>query len=182
MDFSELVQARRSVRTFSNDEVSEKIIRQVVECARLAPSWKNQQCWHFIVIRDKEKIAEIVSAGMVLGNSWLKKAPVLILACGDPARSGNRGNVPYYAVDVSIAMEHIVMGATELGLGTCWVGVFDEQKLIDALEIPKNMKIVALTPLGYPADNMSVHERLSRTAIGSKRRKALADILHYEKW
>ncbi|MFA5866853.1 MAG: nitroreductase family protein [Actinomycetota bacterium] len=182
MDFTELVQARRSVRTFSDKEVSEKIIKQVVECARLAPSWKNQQCWHFIVIRDKERIAELVSDGMVLGNSWLKKAPVLIVACGDPARSGQRGGVPYYAVDVAIAMQHLVLGATELGLGTCWIGVFDEPKLIGALDIPKNMKIVGLTPLGYPADNMSVRERLTKTAVGSKRRKPLAEILHYENW
>jgi nitroreductase len=182
MDFTELVQARRSVRTFSGEEVSEKIIRQVVECARLAPSWKNQQCWHFIVIRDKERIAEIVSAGMVLGNSWLKKAPVLLVACGDPLKSGDRGGIPYYLVDVSIALEHIVLGATEMGLGTCWVGIFDEKKLMECLDIPKNLKIVALTPLGYPADNMSVRERLTKAAIGSKRRKPLEEIIHYEKW
>lgn len=182
MDFTELVQARRSVRTFSDEEVSEKIIRQVIECARLAPSWKNGQCWHFIVIRDREKIAELVSGGMVLGNSWLKKAPVLIVACGDPAKSGERTGISYYTVDVAIAMEHLVMGATELGLGTCWVGVFDEKKLVEALGIPKNIKIVALTPLGYPADNMSVRERLTKTAIGSKRRKPLEEILHKEQW
>lgn len=182
MDFTELVQARRSVRTFSGDEVSEKIIKQVVECARLAPSWKNQQCWHFIVIRDKVKIAALVSAGMVLGNSWLKKAPVLIVACGDPANSGNRYGIPYYAVDVAIAMEHIVLGATELGLGTCWIAVFDEKKLVELLEIPKTIKIVALTPLGYPADNMSVEERLIKTPIDRKRRKPLEEVIHHEKW
>ncbi len=182
MDFTELVQARRSVRTFSDKEVSEKIIKQVVECARLAPSWKNQQCWHFIIIQDKERIAELVSGGMVLGNSWLKKAPVLVVACGEPAKSGNRGGVPYYAVDVAIAMDHLILGATELGLGTCWIGVFDESKLMDTLEVPKNMKIVGLTPLGYPADNLSVRERLTKAAISGKRRKPLGEIIHYEKW
>lgn len=182
MDFTELVQARRSVRTFSDEEVSDKIIRHVIECARLAPSWKNQQCWHFIVIRDKEKIAELVSAGMVLGNSWLKKASILIVACGDTTKSGDRHGIPYYAVDVAIAMEHIILGATELGLGTCWIGVFDERKLVETLNIPKNVKIVGLTPLGYPADNMSVRERLTKTAIGSKRRKSMEEILHHEKW
>ncbi len=117
-----------------------------------------------------------------MGNSWLKKAPVLVVACGEPAKSGNRGGVPYYAVDVAIAMDHLILGATELGLGTCWIGVFDESKLMDTLEVPKNMKIVGLTPLGYPADNLSVRERLTKAAISGKRRKPLGEIIHYEKW
>jgi len=182
MDFTELVQARRSIRRFSDEAVTDKLIEKVVECARLAPSWKNWQCWHFIAVRDKDRIAELVESGAVLGNTWLKNSPALMVACGDPEKSGNLNGISYYLVDVAIALEHIVLAATEFGLGTCWVGVFDEPKLRVLLEIPKEVRIVALTPLGYPADKMSVRERLTRTAIGSKRRKPLVEILHREKW
>ena len=182
MDFSELVQARRSVRTFSDAEIDDSTIENIIECARLAPSWKNGQCWHFVVIRDRDKINAIVSDGMVLGNAWLTKAPVLIIACGDPAKSGNRYGIPYYAVDVAIALEHIMLAATENGLGTCWIGLFDDKKLGEVLDIPDNVKIVAVTPLGYPADNMTVQERLTKTTVISKHRKPLSEVIHWEKF
>ena len=182
MDFTELVQTRRSVRTFSDAEIDEATIENIIECARLAPSWKNRQCWHFIIIRDKDKINEIVASGMVLGNSWLENAPALIVACGNPAESGDRYGIPYYAVDVAIALEHIMLAATEKGLGTCWVGIFDNVKLKAALEIPDAIEIVALTPLGYPADNMSVQERLTKSIDRTEHRKPLSDIIHWEKF
>lgn len=182
MEFAALVQARRSVRTFSDRAVTENLIKTVVEAARLAPSWKNHQGWHFVVVREREKIEELVDGGAVFGNKWLRNAPVLVIACGDPALSGDMNGVSYISVDVSIAMEHLVLAATELGLGTCWVGIFDAGKLKSALDIPGSMSIVALTPLGYPADGMSVRERLSRTAAGSKRRKSIGEILHFDRW
>ncbi len=182
MDFSELVQARRSVRTFSDEEVKDETIDKIIECARLAPSWKNWQCWHFVVIRDKNKIGELVDSGAVLGNTWLKKAPALIIACGDPAKSGDINGIMYFTVDVAIAMQHIILAATEANLGTCWIGVLDEAKLKSLVGLPANIRIVALTPLGYPADGMSVRERLSRFTVGSKRRKPRGEILHYESW
>jgi nitroreductase len=182
MDFSKLALARRSVRTFSSQTVSDNLVKQVVECGRVAPSWKNWQGWHFIVVRDKDKIAEIVDNGGVFGNKWLRNAPALLIACGDPAKSGDMNGVSYITVDVSIALDHIVLAATELGLGTCWVGIFDAAKLKEALGIPGSQRIIALTPLGYPADGMSVRERLSRMAAGSKRRKPIEEILHFEQW
>ena len=182
MDFAKLAQARRSVRTFSDRTVSEALIKQIVDCGRMAPSWKNYQGWNFVVVRDPEKIVEIVDTGGVFGNKWLKNAPVLLVACGDPAKSGDMNDVSYIAVDVTIALDHIVLAATEQGLGTCWVGIFDAAKLKEALGIPGSQRIVALTPLGYPADGMSVRERLSKMAAAGKRRKPIEEILHFDRW
>ena len=182
MDFTDLVRARRSVRTFSDKPIDDSVVSEVVECARLAPSWKNWQCWHFIVVRDRAKIEQLVVDGAVMGNKWISKAPALVVACGEPAKSGDMHEIPYYAVDVTIALDHLVLAATERGLGTCWVGIFDAEKLGAILGVPDDVRIVAITPLGYPADGMSVQERLARLSTGDKRRKPLAEIIHFEKW
>jgi len=94
--------------------------------ARLAPSWANKQCWSYVVVKDKAKIEKLAN-GIV--NSWLKQAKVVIVACGDPKKSGSRNGIDYYLVDVAISMEHLVLAATDLCLGTCWIGTFDEAEV-----------------------------------------------------
>jgi nitroreductase len=161
--------------------VEDEKIEQILECARLAPSWANKQCWNFVIVRDKEKIELISEAGGRV-NSWLKKAPVIIVACGDPGLSGIRNGIEYFMVDVAIAMEHLILAAANLGLGSCWIGSFDENRTKRVLEIPNNMRVVAITPIGYPAEKAGVREIMTGIILRSKKRKHLNEIVHYDKW
>ena len=178
MEFMDVVAARKSVRSYADKPVEEEKLFKILESARLAPSWANKQCCKYIVVKDKAKIQELAS-GL---NGWLKQAPVIVVACADPKDSGDRNGMNYYLVDVGISMQQLVLAATDVGLGTCWIGAFDEAKVKKALGIPENIKVVAMTSLGYPADNEGFGTKLIKTAIGGGKRKPLADIVHREKW
>lgn len=181
MEFTDVIKSRRSVRRFSDREVEDEKIKQILECGRLAPSWANKQCWSFIIVRDKEKIESLSqAAGMI--NSWLKKVPIIMVACGDPKLSGIRSGIEYFIVDVAIAMEHFILAAANLGLGSCWVGSFDENRIKEVLKIPNNMRVVAITPIGYPVKKVGLKENITRFIVQSKKRKPLNEIVHYDRW
>ena len=181
MDFIDLVKVRRSVRTFAGEDVESGKIDQILEAARLAPSWANKQGWSFVVVRDRETVKRVAGASGA-GNRWMAKAPLIVVACGDPGASGTRGDLKYFMVDVAIAMEHLVLAAADLGLGTCWIGAFDEAAIKEILGIPEKVRVVALTPVGYAAERAGVQESLTRLVVGSKNRKRLGEIVHFEKW
>ncbi len=178
MDFMDVISARKSIRRYVDKPVEEEKLTKVLETARLAPSWANKQCCRYIVVKDKAKIQEL-AGGL---NGWLKQAPVIVVACADPKDSGDRNGMNYYLVDVGISMQQLVLVATNLELGTCWIGAFDEAKVKKALGVPENIKVVAMTPLGYPAEKEGIGSKLIKTAIGSGKRKPLKEIVHYEKW
>jgi len=173
MDFYELVKARRSVRSYKPNPVGEDILKRVLEAARLAPSWKNLQCWRFIIVSSGEGKAGILAA--IPDTNPAKKAistaPVTIVLCADPRASGIMGDRYYYLVDAGIAMEHLILAACAEGLGTCWVGVFDEDIVKSNLEIPSEWRVVGLTPLGYPVQ-----------APEPRPRKAMDEVVFHEKW
>ena len=180
MKFTDVVESRTSIRTYCDKDVEEDKVKYVLECARVAPSWANRQCWHFIVVRDKEKIKALSKTSIV--NRWLRKVPIIIVACGDPTSSGVNNNIDYFAVDVAIAMEHIILAATDIGLGSCWIAAFDEKKVKEVLEIPNRIRVVALTPLGYPAQKSGMSDKTIKLFARSKKRKNLNEIVRYEKW
>jgi len=140
----------------------------------------NKQCWRFIVIKNKENI-DMVSKTSVI-NRWLKSTPVIIIACADPTESGTHNNIDYFTVDVAIALEHLVLAATDKGLGTCWMASFNEEKIKELLKIPKRIRVVALTPLGYPAEKKGIVEKITSGLIKIKKRKTLDEIVHNEHW
>ena len=111
----------------------------------------------------------------------MKHAKAIIVACGDPKKSGSRNGMDYYLVDVAISMEDLVLAAADLGLGTCWIGGFDEAKVKQMLNIPEKIKVVALTPLGYPSVE-GVRNKLVTKLIGSNKRKTMENMVHYDKW
>ncbi|MDG6218855.1 MAG: nitroreductase family protein, partial [Candidatus Thermoplasmatota archaeon] len=116
-------------------------------------------------------------------NRWLKQAPALILICADPHLSGNRDGISYYLVDAAIAMDHLILSATDKGLGTCWIGSFNEEKLKTILSIPPRIRVVALTPIGYPKkQNETMSERVRSTMVQSAKRKSLTEISHWNQW
>jgi len=180
MEFDEVIEKRSSVRSFQQTTVDDIIIHKILESARQAPSWMNKQCWHFVVITDKSIIEDIARTGVI--NRWLKQAPVVIIACADPHKSGENNEIPYFTVDTAIAMEHLVLSATNHGLGTCWIGSFDEKKIKTLLEIPPRIRIIALTPLGYPQDSLTLGERGRKILVRSTSRKSLNEIAHWEHW
>ena len=124
MEFMEVVVARKSVRGYADKPVEDEKLSKVLEVARLAPSWANKQCCKYIVVKDKTKIQEL--AGSL--NGWLKQAPIIVVACADPKDTDDRNGMNYYLVDVGLSLQQLVLAATDLELGTCWIGAFDEKK------------------------------------------------------
>jgi nitroreductase len=163
MELLEVVRKRRSIRKYKPDPVPEEKIMYVLEAARLAPSWGNMQCWHYIVVTDESLKSKITQ------HDWATKAPVIIVGCADPKKSGKKHGQDYYMLDMGISMEHLILAATEQGLGTCWIGYyFDEKTVKKALNIPKRFKVVAVTPLGYPDEEKGeVKERKTLEEIVS---------------
>jgi nitroreductase len=180
MEFIDVIMSRTSVRTYRDTPVEDEKINYVLDCARRAPSWENSQCWRFIVVKNKDTISKLAKNSLI--NHWLKTAPILIIACADATESGRHNTIEYYSVDVAIALEHLVLAATDVGLGTCWIGGFDEEKVKEQLEIPKRIRVVALTPLGYPADKKTFVTSTIRLITRGDKRKSLDEIVHYEHW
>lgn len=151
------IRRRRSIRAYSDQPVEDEKIQLLLEAARLAPSSSNTQPWHFIIVRQKkliEKLSECVLRGTKWVNRWMTSAPCVIVACGKPHPIVHLGakvlGMDLLKIDVAIALEHITLAATELGLGTCWIGWFSERKVKRLLHIPWNVRVVALLTLGYP--------------------------------
>jgi nitroreductase len=184
MDLFETIRTRRSIRRFSGKPVEDEKLTAILEAARQAPSWANFQCWRFIVVKAptlKEKISElsyVESFFSPLGykanpaRQGLAEAPIVIVACGDPSQSGNIWSQPYYMTDIGIASQNLMLAARALGLGSVFVGVFDEQKLRSLLGIPSNIRIVGLFPIGYPLEEKT----------SGPTRKPLSEIVFHEKW
>lgn len=173
MDFFEVVQARRSLRTYLDKPVEREKLEFVLESARLAPSWKNMQCWRFIVVEDaagRQAMAECMGESNP-GRKALMGAPMVIVLCALPTESEVWEGKDFMMLDAGLAMEHLVLAATDQGLGTCWQGLFSEEKAREALSIPDDVRVVAMTPLGYAAE-----ERRPRP------RKTMAEIVFYGKW
>src|SRR5659263_134336 len=162
MEFKDVIAARKSVRSYADKPVEVEKLSQILEAARQAPSWANKQCCRYIVVKDKAKIQELAGGF----NGWLKQAPVIVVACADPKDSGAHDSMNYYLVDVGISMQQLILAATDMELGTCWIGGFDEAKVKKALGVPENIKVVAMTPVGYPADKEGLGSTLIKTVIG----------------
>lgn len=148
MDFYEVVQKRRSVRTYKELPVPDDVLMRILEAARLAPSANNRQPWKFIVVRDRELRERLAKAACY--QNFVGEAPVVIAAVSTEPTYVMTNGVPAYAVDLAIATEHIALAATNEGLGTCWIGAYDQEEVKRILDVPEDRKVVALLTLGYP--------------------------------
>ncbi len=174
MDFYQVIKTRRSVRSYKPDPIPEEVLMRVLNSARIAPSGNNRQPWKFIIIKDEERKKKMIE--LCKGQKFVAEAPVLIVACGRNIHY-NRGEwMGDYSmiVDVAIAVDHLTLSARAEGLGTCWIGSFDNEGIKKFLGIPKDVNVVALTPLGYPKDPSIFKE--------TENRKKLEEIICYEKW
>jgi len=185
MDVFKAIRWRRSVRKFSSQKIEREKILQILEAARLAPSSSNRQTWHFVFIDDKsiiEQIPKQVAIGTKMIVPWIKDAPLVVAGCYTKAATHYMAQLfghENHLVDVSIAMTHIALAATALGIGTCFVGWFNETKLKKLLRIPGMYKIAVLLALGYPADE-STEEGIG--GIAPRPRKSLGEIVSYNKF
>lgn len=185
MDVFEAIKWRRSVRRFSAQKVEREKVLQILEAARLAPSSSNRQAWHFIVIDDPSIIKQIpdtVPVGTRRIVTFMKGAPLVIVGCYSKALThyiAQLAGHENHLVDVSIAMTHMTLAATELGIGSCWVGWYGVSKLRDLLKLPRRYRIVALLVLGYPAEPST---KESIAGIPARPRKSLNEILSHLKF
>ena len=148
MEVFTAISQRYSVRTYRTTDVEEDKLKKILEAARLSPSANNRQEWKFIVVKNKETKKKLAKAAF--GQSFIGEAPVVIVACGTETKSVMGCGQPTHTVDVSIACAFMILEAYELGLGTCWIGAFKEDEVKRILKIPENVRVVAMSPLGYP--------------------------------
>ncbi len=180
MNFSQLVKKRESSRKYIDKPVPRELIDRCLDAARLAPSACNSQPWSFIVIDDeatKQEIVKKTMSGLYRMNAFVETAPVIIVAITERSiyaarMGGTLRNVKYNLIDIGIACDHLTLQATELGLGTCWLGWFNEKNLKKILGLPKSTKIDVALSLGYPDENVPPRQ---------KTRKPLEDIRRYYK-
>jgi nitroreductase len=154
MDFFEVVQRRRSVRKFSDVRVEPLKLERILEAANRAPSAGNLQAYEIVVVRDAERRRALVTAS---GDQWfVGQAPVVLVFCAHPSRSasryGERGEGLYAVQDATIACTYAMLAATALGLGTVWVGAFQEARVRAPLNLPESWLPVAILAVGYPAE------------------------------
>jgi len=147
MDFYDVIKQRRSVRSFRSTAVEEEKLQRILEAAQAAPSAANQQPVHFYVIQAPQLKGRMRE---VYNQQWFVDAPVIVCACARPAQAWQRRDGKNYAdVDLTIAMDHLILAATAEGLGTCWIGAFKPKVLREILDLPDDLEPVALTPVGY---------------------------------
>lgn len=171
MEFHEVIKKRKSVRKYKTDPIPDDVLNRILDAGRMAPSAKNYQPWHFIVIRElemKKKVAEACR-----NQFFIADAGAIICGCAfEKIAWGRMGNyMAAWPHDLTIALDHIILAATNEGLGTCWIGAFDEKMVKEVLQIPDDVRVVALTPVGYPAEEAKDRGRLN-----------LEDIVSYEKF
>jgi len=173
MELFQAIRERRSIRKYKEMPVEREKIEQVLDEERLAPSWKNLQCWRFLVLTDAGKKEAMLSAFADdnPGKKAFLQAPVAIVVCANPAESDLSHGIEYYVADAAIAFEHICLTAHALGLGTCWMGLFDEAEMKAKLNIPDGMRVVGITPLGYPDQEPKARPR-----------KELSEIVFFDEW
>ncbi len=168
-DVFQAIQTRRSIRNYLDRPVETEKLKQVLEAARLAPSAKNRQEWMFVVVQDKKTRRKLSVASFE--QHFIAEAPVVIAGCSVESEYVMPCGQPGYAIDLAIAMDHMMLMATSLDLGTCWVGAFDEDQVKKVLGIPEKIRVVGLLTVGYS------HHQPSPTY-----RKPLDEIVRHEKW
>jgi nitroreductase len=170
MEFEELIRTRYSVRAYKSDPIPKEKLDRILEAAWLAPTADNRQPFRLILVQTAGRQEELTR---IYRQHWFVQAPLVIGACGIPSQNWIRkeDSKNYNDVDVAIVMDHVILAAANLGLGTCWIAAFDPAAARQVLGLPDGVEPIAFTPLGYPADQPR-----------PKKRKAIADLVSYERW
>jgi nitroreductase len=166
----EEISQRRSIREYNNKSVEPEKLERILEAARLAPTARNQQDWKLILVKKDDIKEELVNAASP-HQPFLKGAPIIIVACAQNPAYVMRCGHPAYLIDLAIVLEHIALQAVREGLGTCWIGSFDESKVKSVLHIPEPVRIVELMSLGY-------HDHLPN----ARDRKPIQNLYKWDSW
>ncbi len=161
---------RRSVRSYQQKPVPEKDLKTILEAGRNAPSAGNRQPWHVVVVREEAQKKRLAAA--CANQTWIAEAGAILAGVGKP-----EVNEKWYAVDTAICLENMILAATSLGYGTCWIGAFDQNLVREVLEIPEELTVIALTPIGLPADQPEARPRMTPNEFASAEKfgEALGD-------
>ena len=170
MDVYEAITVRKSVREFADKDIPEETLMRLLGAARLAPSASNRQEWRFVVVRDAETRRKLAMAAK--NQTFVGEAPVVLACCAETNGHVMTCGQPCYPIDVAIAMDHLALCAAAEGLGTCWIGAFDEAKVKEILSIPPEIRVVELMPVGYP----------KTPGPATKSRMPLDKIVKRERW
>ncbi len=169
MDVEKAIIQRRSVRDYTPEPIEEEKLFKVLEAARMAPSAHNAQLYKLIIVRDEDKKSQLAEAAN--SQTFVAEAPIVIAAVALDTDKLMTSGAPIFPVDVAIAVDHMTLQAAEEGLGTCWIGAFDQDKVREILNVPDKYFVVMLMPLGYPGDRP-----------GKKSRKSLDDIICFDEF
>jgi nitroreductase len=161
---------RRSIREYCDKPVEADKLARILEAGRLAPSARNQQDWRLIVVTDPQIKNDLVDQASPR-QAFLKKAPIILAACALNPDYVMRCGHPSYLIDLAIVLDHIALQTVREGMGTCWIGSFDENRAKDALKIPGPVRIVELMSLGY-------YDHLP----AAKDRKPYQELFKWESW
>ncbi len=147
-----IIKIRKSIRSYQVKNVEKEKLDYIIEAFRLAPSAANKQPWKLIIVKDRQIINKLSGACFFKNPKWLTQAPIVIACCTYPEDSYKKigSYLNSHQIDLGIAFEHLVLAAAEQGLGTCWIGAFDESEVKKVLKIPENVNVLAFTPVGYP--------------------------------
>jgi nitroreductase len=170
VDVLEAILNRRSVRRYSNRPIDPAVLARMRQVLRAAPSACNNQPRHFVFVTDPDLRRAV--AKVARDQNWIADAPVIVVACGYPAKAYQKmgGFASSLDIDLAIALDHLTLAAVAEGLGTCWIGAFSEPGVRPILAIPDEVKVVAMTPLGYPADAKLI------APLDDLRRKSIAEL------
>ncbi len=174
MTVIEAIRKRKSVRSYEPTPVPIEKLKTILEAARLAPSAGNVQPWRLIVVEDQYKRKKIAK-GCRYGH-FLAESPIVIVGCGDQKASPR-----WYACETCLAIENMVLAATDEGLGTCWIGAFNENAIREMLKIPSHLRIVALLALGYPREKLDILAKIAHVIRPRKRLEKIAFFEEYNK-
>jgi len=162
MEFLEVIKKRYSCRSYQNRPIESEKLDKILDAARLAPSARNFQDWRFVVVTDKEIRVQLSIAAA--DQAFVAQAPVVI-ACCSTINHWMRCGQPTASIDVAIAIEHMALAATSVGLATCWIGSFYPDQVRKILQIPTHIHVIELLTVGYPADTQPEIKRLPLESI-----------------
>lgn len=174
MDFYNVIESRNSIKQYKTTPIDRDKVSRMINSAMMAPSWKNNTSYKFILISDENE--RTMLAGAVANDNneaanAIKQAPMTAVVVADPNDSGKVNGQDIYLVDTAIAMEHFILSATNEGYGTCWIAAMDENKVKSILSIPNNYRVVGMTPIGESAENAT-----------HKPKKEVRDYIYLNNW
>ncbi|WP_053955472.1 nitroreductase family protein [Inediibacterium massiliense] len=151
MQFYEVIENRKSIKSFKQSPIEKNKLSRMMHAAMQCPSWKNHTSYKFILVegeREKKELSKAIMNETQEASNAIVEAPMVAVVVGEPLSSGIITDKEYYLVDGAIAMEHFVLAATNEGYGTCWIAALDEEKVRNALSIPNEFRVIAMTPIG----------------------------------